>query len=276
LIPQFDHHKKQVVSVLGISTDITKQKTLEIELHKMVVTLQSQQKTLQDLSKALIRSQEEERARISRELHDEIGQQLTAISLNLKAIQSQPIDKINFTSRLSDARALVKMTMDNIHRFSIDLRPTILDELGLIPACKNYIDDFRKRTGIKTSLKFCDKIKNLDFEIKALIFRSLQESLNNVIKHFQANEVEISLLIEDGFLVLHVSDNGIGFDMGDRSKVSRVPGIKALTAAEPSSDRGIGLIGMRERAHLVGGSCTLFSNPNSGTTITVKAPHAIA
>lgn len=270
LIPQFDPQKKDVLSVLGISTDITKQKIQEIELREMVSTLQSQQKTLQDLSKALIRSQEEERTRISRELHDEIGQSLTAISLNLKTIQSQPNDEKLLSTRLSDAHNLVKKTIEDIHRFSTDLRPAILDDLGLIPACKNTIEDFRKLTGIKTSVNISHAIKNLDPETKTVIFRALQESLNNVVKHSQADEVKVSLQVESGYLVLHVSDNGIGFH----------PGENAAGEGDKRSDSpmgvGIGLVGMRERAQLVGGSCTLNSAPGSGTTIIVKAPYAIA
>ncbi|MEE9190157.1 MAG: ATP-binding protein [Candidatus Neomarinimicrobiota bacterium] len=284
LIPQFDHQKKRVVSVLGISSDITKQKTQEIELREMVATLKSQQKTLQDLSKALIRSQEEERTRISRELHDEIGQSLTAISLNLKALQSQPRDEKVFSERLSDSHNLVKKTIDEIQRFSADLRPAILDDLGLVPACKNYIEDFRNRTGIKMSVKIHDGIKNLDPETKTVIFRTLQESLNNVVKHARADEVMVSLQVESGYLVLHVSDNGIGFHPSKLSarESTTAAGSKSVSGegdgktGSPPNRTGIGLVGMRERAQLVGGSCTLNSTPGSGTTITVKAPYAIA
>jgi signal transduction histidine kinase len=284
LIPQFDHHKKSIVSVMGISSDITKQKNLEIELREMVTTLKSQQKTLQDLSQALIRSQEEERTRISRELHDEIGQSLTAISLNLKTIQSQSLNEKVLAARLSDSHNLVKKTIEDIHRFSTDLRPAILDDLGLIPACKNTIADFQNRTGIKTSVEIYDGIKNLDPETKTVIFRALQESLNNVVKHAQADEVKVSLQVESGYLVLHVSDNGVGFRVSETSAGGSTDATGSGSVSQedngitygPLIGVGIGLVGMRERAQLVGGSCTLNSAPGSGTTIIVKAPYAIA
>jgi PAS domain S-box-containing protein len=252
----------EVDSVLVISTDTTNRKILENDLKDSVKTLKSQQKTLQQLSREAINTQEKERQRISHELHDDIGQSLTAISLNLESINLDKRHEAKLKDRIKDSQKLVQKTIDDVHRFSYALRPPIIDDLGLIPALQSQAENFQKRTGIIVKIKGSKEVENTTSEIKTILYRVFQEGLNNIAKHSKASTARIVLRIEDHSIILEISDNGKGFD------TDKVPNM---------SEKGyLGLQGIEERVKLVGGSLQLQSNFKSGTTLIVKTPYAEA
>jgi len=252
----------EVDSVLVISTDTTNRKILENDLKDSVKTLKSQQKTLQQLSREAINTQEKERQRISRELHDDIGQSLTAISLNLESINLDKRHEAKLKDRIKDSQKLVQKTIDDVHRFSYALRPPIIDDLGLIPALKSQAENFQKRTGIIVKIKGSKEVENTTSEIKTILYRVFQEGLNNIAKHSKASTARIVLRVEDHSISLEISDNGKGFDVKQ--------------VAHSSEKGNQGLQGIEERIKLVGGSLQVQSNVKSGTTLTVKAPYAEA
>ncbi len=263
IVPQFDR-KRDIVSVLGISRDITKRRKMEDQLMELVTTLKSQQETLKLLSSEVIRAQEAERKRIGRELHDEIGQALTAISLNLEMIKNRNKEQdATLNRRISDCEGLVEKTIEDIHRFSYELRPSILDDLGLLPAIRSHARSFKERTGISVNIQGTQSVEQLDAEMKTVLYRVLQEGLNNVVKHANANSIEIDLKKEERAISLTIVDDGSGFDPDE------------LADIKPGSG-GLGLRGIRERLELVGGNFNLESNLGSGTVLRVWIPYGEA
>lgn len=263
LVPQFDR-ERNIVSVLGISRDMTERRKMEDQLKDLVVTLRSQQETLKSLSSEVIRAQEAERQRISRELHDEIGQALTAISLNLEMIKQQHTgERKDLTIRITDCRELVEKTMGDIHRFSYELRPSMLDDLGLLPAMQSHGRSFIQRTGIDVNISGSQSVENLDNEMKTVLYRVFQEGLNNIAKHADAHSVDIDISKQGGIISLQISDDGKGFD------------VDKLPSVDPGKG-GLGLQGIRERVSFVGGHLSLVSKPGAGTTLIVDIPYGEA
>ncbi|MFH1851828.1 MAG: PAS domain-containing sensor histidine kinase [Candidatus Neomarinimicrobiota bacterium] len=262
LVPQYDIHGSRV-SVLGISRDITVQKQTKVQLEALVATLKSQQDTLKQLSGEVIRAQEKERKRISRELHDEIGQAMTAISFNLQIIQ-QISGKHGpaLWQQVRDCQKLVQDTAQNIHRFSFELRPSLLDDMGLLPAIKAHARRYSERTGIEVTIQNDEAIENTAPEIKTVLYRVFQEGLNNIAKHARADRVTVILRLTDGAIDLKINDNGTGFE--------------TTAAAGRTVGRGLGLTGIRERAKLVGGEVTIESVPGTGTSLALHIPYGNA
>lgn len=162
ITPQLDENN-QIVSALCVFRDFTKRRIMEDQLKELISTLKDQQKSLSRLSKELIRVQEDERKRISRDLHDVIGQRLTAVSLNLEAVKSGSFSEQELGKKIEDSSNLVQNTIKDVQEFSFSLRPMILDDLGLIPAMQIYAKNYSTRTGIKVVIKgekFLDGIKS--------------------------------------------------------------------------------------------------------------------
>jgi signal transduction histidine kinase len=205
----------------------------EIEAHRL---------ELLSLSRKVVEAQEEERRRISRELHDEAGQALTAIKINIEMVERElPEASTGFRRRLVEARELVDLTLREVRRLSHELRPSILDDLGLLPALRWYTHNFSIRTGIAVSLMPEELPERLPPEIETILYRVVQEALTNVIKHSGAKLVTMNLYRNKGQCRLIVCDDGHG--IGDPE----------------SSGEGIGLLGMRERVRLFGGTVVLES-----------------
>src|SRR5438876_4015646 len=152
------------------------------------------QEKLRELSRKVLHAQEEERKRISRELHDEVGQALTAISVNLQLLK-QKAAKVGggLDATVEETQSLLEQTMFNVHRFSYELRPAMLDDLGLIIALRWYIKAFAKRTGIKLNFRADPAAEQLENEPKMVVYRVVQESLTNVYKYAEASRVEVVL-----------------------------------------------------------------------------------
>jgi two-component system sensor histidine kinase UhpB len=189
-----------------------------------------------DSASAVLRAQEEERARIARDLHDEVNQALTAILLRLQASAAAAPPAL--AEELAETRALAQQAMSELLRLVRELRPTALDDHGLVPALRSQITEFDRRPGITASLEVEDDLPELSVDEQLVVYRIAQESLSNVARHAGASHVKVSLSrADDGRHVrLRVADDGAG-----------------LSAPSPTPGTGLGLTGMRERARLAGG-----------------------
>lgn len=234
--------------------DITQRKRTEADL-------QTHRRNLQRLSDQLIKAQEAERARISRELHDEIGQALTAVKINLDTIKKDISGCGTAASRevFEETETLAEHILDQIHQISLDLRPSILDDLGLVPTLNWYVKRYGQRTGIKIEFSPGGFKERFDPELETVIYRVVQEALTNVAKHAEAKQVRISLAKDDRNIMVSIGDDGRGFDLD------------AVAQRSPEK-RGAGLLGIQERATLRGGEVSIRSTKNAGTRIDLQIP----
>lgn len=206
----------------------------------------------------IINAQEQERKRIARELHDETSQVLTSLLISL-AVLEESLTTPETRGRIADTRQLAHQTLRAIRSLSIDLRPSALDDLGLLPALRWYVKEYQKKCSIEVDFVPSGFKQRLPAEMETALYRIVQEALTNTARHSQAKRVSI-MLKEDGKEVEGIiSDDGIGFD------------IEAIRKS-PDNDRGLGLAGMTERAVLLDGSLDIRSRPGHGTTITIHIP----
>ena len=218
------------------------------------------QEELRLLSRRLLSVQEEERKRISRELHDVVAQALTGINVRLAMLKTQSTaDASDLHKKIATTQRLVLKSVEIVHRFARDLRPTVLDDLGLIPALQSYLKIVRKETGLKIDLSSFSGIEKLDVGAKTVLYRVVQEALSNVAQHAKASRVTVLLTDQSGKVCMDIRDNGRGFQMDK------------LEAAE--NGLHLGLLGMRERVEMVGGTFCVESAPRKQTTIRVEIPH---
>jgi len=231
--------------------------TLEKDLKKTIQTLNDQRSRLQKLSSQMLHVQEEERKHLSQEIHDDIGQAMTSISVNLESIRTDDGDVESLKAQILACQELVEETINKIHYFSQELRPPALDTLGLIPALRSNSKRYRNSNGLVVNVSGDDDIL-LSPDIKIVLYRIYQECLNNIIKHSNANMVNISLTKNNGKLNYIISDNGQGFDY---EKVS-------------SNSDGLGILGINERIKSLGGNLIVNSIPGEGTTITIELPES--
>ncbi|OGP93071.1 MAG: hypothetical protein A2156_09680 [Deltaproteobacteria bacterium RBG_16_48_10] len=209
----------------------------------------------------IIEAQENERRRISRELHDEIGQALYAIKLNLEMVDKDlPHTTPVIRGRLGEAKSLSSQTLTAMRQLALDLRPTMLDDLGLIPTLRWYIQNFSNRLNIYSNFETMGFEEKLSPQIETAFYRIVQEALNNIAKHAQANRVEISLMKRDSRIYASIQDNGKGFDLD-----------KALHPESP--ERGFGIVGIQERVSLLGGQMEIQTRPGFGTLIHFEIPY---
>ena len=217
------------------------------------------QEHLRRLSHELLSSQEEERRKISRELHDEIGQILTAINVKLATLKKEAaINTTGLTRKISSTQRLVERSMGTVHRFARELRPPLLDDLGLIPALHSYLRSFTKRTHIPVHFTAFAEVERLGGDKRTALYRVAQEALTNVEKHAKASLVTLTLRRLAGAIRMEIHDDGRSF------RVERV-------LRDKRTGR-LGLIGMRERVDMAGGSFTVVSAPGQGTTIRAQIP----
>ncbi len=218
-----------------------------------------QNRKYQDFLKTVFLLQEEDRKEISRELHDEISQVLIGINFELSVLSKEAQNSSEaMRDKISKAQELVGQSVETIHRFATELRPMILDDLGLIPAIRSYAKDFSKRNKIPVNFEAEPKTYKIEDFNKTVLFRIAQESLANIAKHAQAKEVWVNIKTFKDQVELKIKDNGVGFNP---SKVQNQSG----------SGR-IGLIGMRERIKLTEGTIEIVSAPNKGTVVVARVP----
>jgi PAS domain S-box-containing protein len=238
--PLYDEHGT-ASGVCGISTDVTELKKAQDQLRR--------------LSGSIMANQEKERAALARELHDEVGQVLTALRMDSVWMLNRLEQTDPFAAkRAQTLRDLIDTTIDEVRNMALRLRPSVLDDLGLIAALEWHITDFEKRTGTSCVLKHHD-IPNVDDIVATAAYRIVQEALTNVARHSSATHVEVTLRKEQDMLILAVVDNGLGFKAFD------------LTKSE-----GLGMAGMRERASLAGGRLEIHSLPGKGTQVFCRLP----
>ena len=206
-----------------------------------------------------MRAQEEERRRLARDLHDEVNQALTAILLRLEALAQET--SAEHAPEVRELKRLVNQAMDELLNLARQLRPSALDDHGLVPAVETQLKRFSARTGIEVRLDTAGDPDELPEVVQTAIYRVAQEALTNVTRHAGATVVEMDLEEEEGSAELRVRDDGGGFD----------PSIAARSASEVQGG-GLGLVGMVERARLVGGELDVRSAPGGGTTITLRVP----
>ena len=235
-----------LVGVQGMARDITERKLA--------------QDALQMFSRQLIEAQEEERRRIARELHDQIGQILTVVKMNLHAVQ-QICHGSDAGPYIKDNIEAVDEALRLVRDLSVELRPSILDDLGLTTALRWYVDRYTKRTGLNVDvvIDLPDENERFSREFETACFRIAQEALTNVVRHAKATQVVVRLARDHAVLLLTVKDDGTGFDVDRlRKRASRVA--------------TLGLISMQERAHAAGGRVEIESAPASGTEVRFSLP----
>ena len=220
--------------------------------------LKRSREELRELAQAANSVREQEKSRIARELHDELAQALTALKMDVNWIAERAGGGNDvLEEKLAAMQSMLDDTVAATRRISADLRPLMLDDLGLVPAVEWLAQGFTERSGVACELKVDEAQLDLGEPHASAVFRILQESLTNVAKHAQASRVEMALVREDGAVTLSVSDNGRGFSPQDPRK--------------PSS---FGLMGLRERAYALGGEVRIDSAPGRGTRIDVRIPLA--
>ncbi len=244
--------------LVAMLIDITERKRAEQEREELHRQVANSRRKLQALSRRLIRVQEEERKRLARELHDEIGQVLTAVSLNIEAARSTAGEAAQ--PHLAESTRAIDRAIEEVRSLSLNLRPAMLDLMGLEAALRGYVERQAKPAGLAVEL-VCSPLSGACEapELQATCFRVVQEALTNVIRHAQARHVRVEVTCDEGALRLTVRDDGVGFD---------------VAAARQRALHGetFGLLGIQERAQLLGGDVAIESAPGKGTTLRVQLP----
>jgi two-component system sensor kinase len=210
---------------------------------------------LRQLSEQMNQVREAERTRIARELHDELAQWLTALKMDAAAMSARLAPGDPLKERVERMKKVVDTTVASVRRISADLRPVMLDDLGIAAAIENLVHDFGERSGIDVELSVGSGELDLGEPHATALYRMLQEALTNVARHAAASRVEVFLRVEDGRLKARVDDDGRGI------------------APEALEGKGsFGLLGIRERAHTLGGSARIFARKEGGTTVEIVLP----
>ncbi len=247
---------------------------LDPQADQLAMTFNVMLEALDDASRQrasqIIDAQEQERKRIARELHDETSQVLTSLLISL-AVLEESITTHEARNRIADTRMLAHQTLRAIRNLSIDLRPSALDDLGLLPALRWYIKEYQQKCSIEVEFQATGFKERLPAEIETALYRIVQESLTNTARHANARKVCITLKEEVDGVYATISDDGCGFDIQALQKTSvqeRGSGLESGSGL----GRGLGLIGMQERAVLLDGSLEITSHPGQGTTVEVRIP----
>ncbi|HTV03399.1 MAG TPA: PAS domain S-box protein, partial [Luteitalea sp.] len=252
----------RVTGFAKISRDLTERKAFEDALHEAHSSLEARVRErtaeVQSLFTRLINVQEEERRRIARDIHDQLGQQMTALRFNIEALRGQP-DPPALSQLVDRIQRLAHEVDQSVDTLTWQLRPAALDHLGLPAALQHLVREWSERFGITAefAVRGIEKL-SMSPDAEANLYRIVQEGLHNIAKHAQATQVNVYVSEQDGSPVLLIEDDGRGFD------------IDAVSA--PDGGRGMGLMNMRERAVLVGGHLDIESAPGHGTSIYVRLP----
>jgi len=253
----FDEQELMLLGAIG------RQLGMAIENARLWEELKRRDALRGQLLEQAIAAQEDERRRIARELHDQTGQALTSLLVWLRALEAEAHGPAGVTvspARLQELKTIVADTLDGVRNLALELRPSVLDDLGLAPTLQRYVRTFQDRHQVAIDFQTVglDGVR-LPPPVETALYRIAQEALTNVIRHAGASRVSLLLAVRQGTAVLIVEDDGAGFD------VNRL-------LHGPVDERRLGLSGMQERAELVGGRLTIESAPGSGTTVFVEVP----
>ena len=237
---------------------VSRLETKDKENAHLLAELQEKEKLRLWLISQLFSAREDERRRISRELHDETSQSMVSMLAYLRLIHDRIHDE-ETRSLVADVQGVLKDTLEGLRHLAVTLHPPLLDDLGLVVAIEKYLDTFRKtQPHIKVTFSYAGDFTHIDHPISLLCYRMLQEGLTNIVRHAQADIVHISLSVQDTWLTISVADNGIGFSED--------------TVEKARLDNHLGIVSMRERTALLNGTFQIDSTPSHGTTLTIRLP----
>lgn len=259
-MPGFTDSDREKLIALSQSASTAIQNALAYQkIQAAEFQLKSSREQLRRLSAHTQSAREEERTRISREIHDELGQALTGLKMDLswldKKLQSENFVDQPIQEKIAAMYSLINSTIKSVRKISSELRPGVLDYLGIAAAIEWQAQEFQSRTGIECKLVSMPKELNLDQNFSTALFRIFQETLTNVARHANATLIEVELLLQNGNIILRIHDNGRG-----------------ITEEEIINTKSFGLLGMRERTFLLGGEFTIKGELGGGTTVTVTIP----
>lgn len=248
--------KKEIVQRQAVEQALKESEQHQCRLLEKSHRMQEQ---LRHLSHCIIQAREEERKRISRELHDEITQTLVGINVQLETLaRDAAINPRELRRKIVRTQRLVEKSVDIVHKFAVELRPTSLDDLGLIVTLHSHLNDFMKRTGIRVHFTTFAEVEQLNSDQRTVLYRITQEALANVARHADASHVKVHIRKSEDMVHMEICDNGKAFDLE-----------RVLNAKK---NKRLGLVGMRERVEMVGGTFGIESEPGKGTVILVKIP----
>jgi signal transduction histidine kinase len=230
----------------------------ELHFRKVFDEARAMEDGLRDLSNKVLDVQEDERKRISRELHDDTGQALTAISVALASLGRNETFSSTGQRRLRDAQELLQSTMQTIHNFARELRPAMLEELGLLPTLRSHLTAFAERTGLHIRFRANPVAEELTPNAKIVLFRVAQESLTNVAKHAEAHRVDFRICKVHNRIRMIIADDGKSY--------------RKQPLDSQKTKQHLGLLGMRERVRLVNGQIAIRPQLGKGTTVNVEVP----
>jgi signal transduction histidine kinase len=260
-------------------TAIGNQIAIAVENARLYADVQRKERVRGELFKKSLAAQEEERKRIARELHDEVSQSLTALLYDAEG--GLELDRLPaIKDRLQSICDLTQHTLESIHKLMFDLRPSMLDQLGLIPALRWLAETRLEPKGVRVNVipssdanlfgAVLDS-RRLSSEIDTALYRVVQEAINNIARHAAARNVEIRLELDNGHAIVGIVDDGIGFDLAELN-MGTLKDLDGDNSHMSENTRGLGLLGMQERIELLGGELEIDSVPGSGTRIYIRVP----
>ena len=225
------------------------------DLNESVKSAREYQVRLKQMSAQVLSAQEEERKRIARELHDETAQALTSVLVRVRILEKSG-GKEELGKALGELRDLTADTLEGVRRMAVDLRPPVLDDLGVEAALSSHVEEFSRRWSNPVELD-CGRLNRLSPAVGLIVYRIVQEALSNVARHASAAKAAVRVIHRNGLMRVEIEDDGVGFD---------------VKLTERPQEAGLGIFGMEERASLLGGTLTIDSTPDRGTTVVAEIP----
>lgn len=243
----------------AILVQLAQMAAVAIDNAQLYAEVEDKRVRLAELSSGLLKTQEEELKAVSRELHDNVSQILTAVKMNLDLLRSDTIWPPSFRTRIEESIEMIKGALHETRDLAQSIRPPVLDELGLVPAVRWHLDDFQRRSGIQVEFETSGAEPLPHPEISATIYRVIQEAMTNIARHSGAQRAKVVLQFEDNMITGSIDDNGKGFH--------------SQTLLRSGTRGGLGLLGMRERIELAGGEIRIESRPGYGARIAFSVPN---